>query len=470
MTSRLDHSAHSSGVGEDDAGSHSSSSSTTTLNKKLPHYAAPTQAVQLPEYANTEAEMIRASFSTGNYRMISHLPTELRAHHVSEATANRIDDNITSAYFVAPHGSYRKFGGKDSLFSTFDYAPEEYSLASKLLTQERKTKEDKRLKVNPLPFLYSTPRPLVHNQLAGLPSFDANAQFSGLDPYESSEEHQRRQAYLESQKILHGPFVPSHGSRSIGDDKVIRMKLPDIIAKLMAELDQDWGDTSFQIYCDEEDLIIIQWDLATIDNQKGLLAYMNMFVKTNSQSTRLQFALGLIWSHIMCLYIHLYSLFGFFLFSSFSPLLSEVISEYALSKLVELWNHIGSDGFLYYSFKPPWVRRRIEESLFVLHPEMAKGGKYIASKPHQASIEQGDSRPMEQPRLMSATAANAASAAQSHQHPLLASSTSSHPPSTIGHSSHKVSPEDRAQMSQLIATFDAGLSVRRDGPTTNGPN
>lgn len=202
---------------------------------------------------------------------------------MSEATANRIDDNITSSYFVAPHGSYRKFGAKDALFSTFDYVPEEYSLASQLSTMVRKDHEQRRLAVNPLPFLYSTPRPLLINGLAGKASPEESERYAGQDVYLSAEEQTRRMQYLDSQSILHGPFVPTGGSRSIGDDKIIRLKLPDIVSKLMRELDADWGDTSFQIYCDPEDLIIVQFDQATIDNPKGLMAYMNMFVKTNSQ-------------------------------------------------------------------------------------------------------------------------------------------------------------------------------------------
>lgn len=46
--------------------SHASSSSRVGSSPRAPSYAQPTTAQLLPEYANAEAEAIRASFTTGN--------------------------------------------------------------------------------------------------------------------------------------------------------------------------------------------------------------------------------------------------------------------------------------------------------------------------------------------------------------------------------------------------------------------
>jgi len=64
---------------------------------------------------------------------------------------------------------------------------------------------------------------------------------------------------------------------------VIRLKLPEIVSALMRALDADWGDAVFQIYVDHDELIIVQFEVASVDNVKGLLSYMNMFVKTHGQ-------------------------------------------------------------------------------------------------------------------------------------------------------------------------------------------
>jgi hypothetical protein len=216
-------------------------------------------------------------------RLIAHLPTELRAHHVSEATAHRIDDNITSAYFVAPHGSYRKLGSKDALFSRFDYRAAEYSLATQLQQATSRREAENQARVSAQPFAYTRCRPQLLSGLAGATPPDEQLLY--VDRFEEADELRKREAFLQSRRILHGPFIPSTGSRSIGHDALISLRLPDIVASLMREIDADWGDTEFQIYVDEEELIIVQFLASSIDNPKGLMAYMNMFVKTNSTCT-----------------------------------------------------------------------------------------------------------------------------------------------------------------------------------------
>jgi hypothetical protein len=164
---------------------------------------------------------------------------------------------------------------------------------------------------------------------------------------------------------------------------------------------------------------------------------------------------------------------AFALCSTLSPP-SEVVSEYALSKLVELWNHSGSDGFLYYAFRPPWVRRTAQESFFVLHPEMSvPGGKFVDGA-RQERIAQGE---QEQLRL---TAGSGASTARSQhggsdlartqaQQPSTIQLAGNPPPAAVASSSHqaKMSAEEREQMANLMASFDAGLVVRKDAPAAS---
>jgi hypothetical protein len=67
----------------------------------------------------------------------------------------------------------------------------------------------------------------------------------------------------------------------------------------------------------------------------------------------------------------------------------EVVSEFALVKLVELWNHPSPEGLLYYAFRPPWVRRRADESFFVLHPELATMGGKLLLPPEKKELMPG---------------------------------------------------------------------------------
>ncbi len=88
---------------------------------------------------------------------------------------------------------------------------------------------------------------------------------------------------------------------------------------------------------------------------------------------------------------------------------SVVVSEYGLSKLVELWNHSADDGFVYYAFRPPWVRRRADESFFTLHPELAApGAKMILPASGDNTQQRHITADDERRRITSGSAANSA--------------------------------------------------------------
>lgn len=69
-------------------------------------------------------------------------------------------------------------------------------------------------------------------------------------------------------------------------------------------------------------------------------------------------------------------------------LLAAVVSEYHLTKLAELWNHTADDGYIYFGFRPPWVRRRAEESFLALHPELAAPAKLLTANAADANRKQ----------------------------------------------------------------------------------
>jgi hypothetical protein len=203
------------------------------------------------------------------------LPNELKPHHVSDATASRIDDNITSAHFIAPHGTVRKLGGsgRDALFSTFEYQPDQYSASAQLLLRSSSSTSTRGPGFNPSPFLYTTARPVVINALAGhVPAPDS-------DPWQAAVDPALRAAYMDHQGLLHGPFLPTGGaSKSIATEKSSRVSLPTIVSSLLKEIDRDWSDAAFQIYVDEEETIMIQFTLSTVEDVRQLQTYMNMSV------------------------------------------------------------------------------------------------------------------------------------------------------------------------------------------------
>lgn len=270
-------------------------------------------------YLNHEQDMVRACFQTGNFRSIASLPTEFRYGYVIESAANHVDSNITSAIYHAPYGSYKVFG-KNKIFQEFKYIPSPYNLADDIRRKERMAKEEKQKEFSSRTFTYSSAD-------ASLPYFDPEEEEKYADPYDAGKDEKLREAWLQQSKILHGPFKPNtakplenqHGSEAL---------LPDMMRKLAVLIDQDWEESEFQIYRDEEDLVIIEFELESVDSERGLLAYLSNIIKSNAE-----------------------------------------LAKYSLSKVPELWNHKPGDGSIYYALKPSWVRRSHTESYYALHPE-----------------------------------------------------------------------------------------------------
>jgi len=288
----------------------------------LPNYAKPVRGNQAGAYVNREQDLVRESFQPGNYRSIANLPTEFRAGYVIESIANHIDSNITSAIYHAPHGSYKTYG-KHNIFQEFKYIPSNYNLADELKSKEKKLATEKQQSMGKKVFTSASGD-------ASLPKYEYEEEKKYSDPYSAAQDAKRRERWLQQSKVLAGPFLPNtdktlqstHGNEAL---------MPNMMRSLATLIDKDWDDSEFQLYRDEEDLIILEFEVSSIESLKGLLAYMNNIITRNAE-----------------------------------------ISAYALSKISELWNHKTGDGSIFYALKPSWVKREVTESYFTLHPERRK--------------------------------------------------------------------------------------------------
>jgi hypothetical protein len=141
---------------------------------------------------------------------------------------------------------------------------------------------------------------------------------------------------------------------------------------LAKELDSDWGDCAFEIYSDPEDLIIIKFDLASLENPVGLLTYMNMLSSSNREFgvPILAMACRALPCRRPSFVRHPFaSTHARYASVCFDSARAAIVSENKLSKVVELWNHRPGDGSLYFCYKPVHVKRAASEVFFTLHPE-----------------------------------------------------------------------------------------------------
>lgn len=308
----------------------------------VPHYALPNASTEAAMYVNREADMVKESFQTGNFRSIAMLPTGFRCGTVLDSSANHIDANITSAIYHAPHGSYKVFG-KNRVFQEFAYTPSQYNLADQLRVQEAEKKEEKRKEVHTAQFVYSSP-------FAGLkqdpnrPLFNKEEEPKYVEPFHAAKDAKLRDQWLSQSKVLAGPFLPNT-EKIMSNTHSDRGRLPDMMRTLATLLDRDWEDCEFQIYRDEQDLIVMEFDLETVDSEKGLLTYINNIITNNAE-----------------------------------------LAGYALSKVPELWAH-SKDGSIYYALKPSWVSRETTLAYYTLHPERRNFTAYRAFMKEQAKLE-----------------------------------------------------------------------------------
>lgn len=300
-------------------------SSTTPLP---PHYAQPNITSQLPSYSNTEQEIIIQTFSKTSFNRIQNLPNIIHTNYVNEAKHIHIDNNLTSALPVKPYNTYKRLVG--GTFSDYPVEPEPEVYIDAAATQNRLRNIDKRLQISNKPFSYSSANP---TELVSR-NYDENNYYSQLLSTEAVKSAENRKKILTEMNIL-PPFKPTNPQSTtmdsgIRNDSILnRSLLPDIIHELMISIDSDFNETEFEIYSDPQDMIIIQFLATTLDSPKGLLAYLNQFMKTNL-----------------------------------------TVLKYSLSKLPELWNHADNSlGLIYYAIKPAWVKRSITASYYAIHPE-----------------------------------------------------------------------------------------------------
>jgi hypothetical protein len=97
---------------------------------------------------------------------------------------------------------------------------------------------------------------------------------------------------------------------------VTRRLLPEIVAALHKQLARDWTDSNFAVLATEDDMLAVRFELQSLDSARAVLAYMNTLARAPD---------------------------GF-------------CARYSLHCESTDWNRAPGDGYLYYMWKPSWVR------------------------------------------------------------------------------------------------------------------
>lgn len=266
-------------------------------------------------YQNYEQDIIREAYSSTSYSSLRDLPNNFRPGEVALARQLKVLEmqkvtEIPEDALRARRAANRNNG----LFHQFEYIPSRYTLQKELEAQERMTSKAKALELGGgHDFIYSSAaRRAKYEDGFGDKEYRYPYQ---SDPYDSVEMARSQERVQEKAKILHGPFVPS-GRSGHSINMLNSTHLPEIKRSIQSILEKDWGDCVFQVEVTDDEMIAVRFSLMELDGQLlGLRSYMNMLEGTNKS-----------------------------------------IQRFALTRLGSEWNIQPGDGWIYFIFRPPWVK------------------------------------------------------------------------------------------------------------------
>ena len=302
-------------------------SGTTSSAAPLPHYALPNFSVVLPTYSNHESDVITNAFRVGNFVSLHDLPHNVKPGQVSRSRFQKILDNRQeTAQNVMPHS-------KPQQFSTFEYVPSPYSIADDIARDERlRSQAAMKAAGHEKPWHMSDTNIKLPHEDGFSRTNEFNPYKRGADPYERADDQALRYQWLQDALMLSTPWRPSGRVKGLVGQSASeipgRQNLPEIVDLLRSSIEEDWEEYGFIVCSTDDEHLVIRFELSTLDSEPGLVAYMNIFARTN-----------------------------------------EVVAKYMLKKVVEDWNVTPGDGHLYFTFRPPWVQTRPLDTFYSLHPE-----------------------------------------------------------------------------------------------------
>lgn len=100
------------------------------------------------------------------------------------------------------------------------------------------------------------------------------------------------------------------------------------MANLSQVLAEDWEEYTMLVCATDDDHVVVRFGMGTLEEEPGLIAYMNVLAASH-----------------------------------------EIVSRHKLRKVIEDWSVTPGDGYIYFTFRPPWVRVPTLETYYALHPE-----------------------------------------------------------------------------------------------------
>lgn len=274
--------------------------------RRQPHYAQTTHSNGASEYSNHEQDIIRQSFSTGNYTwMKESLPVELGPDAIHLLRRQRMERNRLAEPVPQTWSKMTQLWG-GGYYQEFEYMPEEYKDRRGLLG--RQADAEKRMKIANHDWRYSSQErrlkhePMLHGVTADREQYpylggDKDAELEATKLFLRSVAvgsrtslNKSQEKFLKSQQSAwmvqdkaqmtsESSFLAGRGKGLEDNSRGSRMTLPTMVQRLQKKVDQDWEGSTVVVSATDQDLIQIAFHMHTVDSERGVVAYMGVLSK-----------------------------------------------------------------------------------------------------------------------------------------------------------------------------------------------
>jgi hypothetical protein len=344
-------------------------------SERVPHYQMETFSSTAPEYLNTQQDIIRQGFHTGNYTWLKEsLPVELGHDTILAVKRLRIEKGRGAVDPGKPQKTWARmsslWGG--GYYPEFKFMPEPYDGALQAEREDKKQSLRKREAVSARGWqpnshgvrLDYEPMVVTRDEMGDARKKEPFPRLApGIDVHEAGPA-----PYVE-------PFYVGGRSQVLNDDRQQKGRLPTAIRLIQQRLDADWADCTIVVTANEQDLVQVAFYEATLDSERGALAYMNILLR------------------------------------------QDLCCELGLRKVPQLWGRkrdfreeldaLGEASdepatWLVFMLAPSWVKMRLTDAVYTLYPreasvaegsysayKMSEAGKSIMQALHSTSMTQG---------------------------------------------------------------------------------
>jgi len=370
--------------------------------RRVPHYAMKTITHSAPEFANHEQDVIRQSFSAGNHTWIKHsVPAELGPDAVNTLRRQRMERNRLSEPLTRQTWTKMTQTWRGGPTQEFEYMRDEFDRRQAAEREARLSGIEKREKIANHDWRHaSQERRLKYEAMVADSGQKEKYPYLGGDKDEEFQVASKswlrdgrrsvRRARDAQAKDMTPPvsdqaFLGGKGRGLEDDSKGSRMTLPMTVQRLQRRVGLDWEGTTVVVNATDQDLVQIAFHMATVDSEKGVMAYMNILAKD-----------------------------------------VDLIGSLGLRKVSQLWGMkrdfaadltatSGSDTpdevslehtWIFFLLMPKWVRMRPTDAYYTVHPRsqgstfrMSTAGSSVLVSLGTAAVDHADPpRPKETPR------------------------------------------------------------------------